>query len=65
MKGIPNQVILNKCSDENITVEELYMNMANGSTETFNLLNGSQCFKKSNDFQQFTRESFMRKLSFK
>lgn len=52
LKGIPKLVILNKCKRMNITVEELYERMYNREEMTFNLLDGSNCFRKSKSFQQ-------------
>ncbi len=64
-KGIPNQCILNKCKRMNITVEELYERMYQGEAITFDLSDGSTCFKRTKSFQQITLPQFCRTLQFK
>ena len=64
LKGIPKQVILNKCRSLNISVEELYMKLLNGEEIEFNLLDGSNCFRKNKMYEQTNMESFKRKVKF-
>ena len=64
LKGIPNQCILNYCSGHGITVEELYERLYRGEAVTFNILDGSNCFRKSKMFQQLNPESFTRTVRF-
>ena len=64
MKGVPKQVILNKCKRMDITVEELYERMYNGESMTFNLLDGCNCFRKSKCYQQVNLSVFERTLRF-
>ena len=64
MKGIPKQVIINKVKRMNITVEELYERMYNGEEIEFNLLDGTNCFKKTKCFQQINLSSFIRRVHF-
>ena len=65
LKGIPNQCILNYCTDNGITVEELYMKLYNGETIEFDLLNGTPGFQKTTTFEQTTRDVFKRRVQFK
>ena len=64
LKGIPKQVILNKCKHENISVEELYLKLYNGEEITFNLLDGSNCFRKTKSYQQINLPVFNRTVKF-
>ena len=64
MKGVPKQCVLNKCKRLGITVEELYERMYNGESVTFDLTDGSNCFKKTKTFQQITLPQFYRKVQF-
>ena len=64
LKGIPKQVILNKCRALNVTVEELYMKLLKGEEIEFNLLDGSNCFRKNKMYEQTNMESFKRKVKF-
>ena len=64
LKGIPNKCILNYCSKNKISVEELYMKLYNGETITFNILDGSQGFKKTSTFEQTNRKEFTRNIKF-
>jgi hypothetical protein len=64
LKGIPDQVIKNYCKDNGITVEELYLQMYNGKEITFDLLNGSTCFRKNKTYHQYTPTVFTRKIQF-
>lgn len=64
MKGIPKQVILNKCKRMNISIEELYMRMYNGEEMSFNLLDGSHCFRKTCNYEMTNLSNFTRKVKF-
>ena len=64
MKGIPQPVINNYCKDNGITPEDLYMLLYMGQEITFDLLNGSNCFRKNKYYEQYTPASFMRKVKF-
>ena len=64
LKGIPKQVILNKCRALNVSVEALYMKLLQGEEVEFNLLDGANCFRKNRTYQQTNMESFKRKVRF-
>lgn len=64
LKGIPKQVILNKCKRMGISVEELFERMYKGESMTFDLLDGSNAFRKSKTFQQTNLPKFARTLRF-
>ena len=65
MKGVPDDVIINTCKDMNITVEELYERMYDGSEIDFNLLNSNKPkFEFTKDFQIMIKEKFSRKVKF-
>lgn len=64
MKGVPKQCVLNKCKRMGITVEELYERMYNGESITFDLTDGSNCFKKTKTFDQITLPQFYRRVQF-
>ena len=64
LKGIPHQVIINKCKRLNISVEELYERLYRGEAFTFNLLDGTNAFRKSKCFQQLNLPAFNRTLRF-
>ena len=64
MKGIPQSVILNHCSKRNWTLEELYMKLFNGEKIVFDLLDGSNCFRKNKYYEQYTPKVFKRTVSF-
>ena len=64
LKGIPKQCIINKCKRLGITVEELYERLYKGEEITFDLLDGSNCFKKSKSYQQINLPAFNRKVKF-
>lgn len=65
MKGVPEDVIINTCDDMNISVEELYERMYEGSEVDFNLLNSDKPkFDFTKDFQIMVREKFSRKVKF-
>ena len=64
LKGIPKQVILNHCKKSNISIEDLYMKLLSGEQIQFNLLDGSNCFRKNSTYQQTNMETFYRRVSF-
>ena len=64
MKGVPKQCVLNKCKRMGITVEELYERMYHGESITFDLTDGSNCFRKTKTFDQVTLPQFYRKVQF-
>jgi hypothetical protein len=64
LKGIPNQVILNHCERNDISVIDLYMNLLNNETVEFDLTDGSTCFKKTKCYEQITQDNFKRKIRF-
>ena len=64
LKGIPKQVILNKCSRMKISPPELYERMFNGQSVTFNLLDGTNCFRKNKFFEMCNVPEFHRTLKF-
>jgi hypothetical protein len=64
MKGIPEQVLLNYCKNNNLTVEELYMQLYNGESITFDLTDGCNCFRKTRMFDQVTLDKFSRRVQF-
>jgi hypothetical protein len=64
MKGVPEQVILNYCKNENIDVEELYCRLYNGQKIEFDLKDGSTAFKKTRGFEQITLSKFKRTIRF-
>ena len=64
LKGIPHQVILNKCKRMQIGVEELFERLYRGEEITFNLLDGSNAFRKTKSFMQTNLPAFNRKLKF-
>ena len=64
LKGIPKQVILNHCRRLNISIEDLYMKLLAGEEVEFNLLDGSNCFRKNSTYQQTNMQSFKRRVSF-
>ena len=64
MKGVPKQVILNHCKRLGISVVELYERMYQGEEMTFDLTDGSNCFRKTKTFNQVTLPQFTRTLKF-
>lgn len=64
LKGIPYQVIINKCKRLGISVEELYERLYRGEEIAFNLLDGSNAFRKSKSFQQTNLPTFTRRVRF-
>lgn len=64
LKGIPKQVILNKCTKLGVKPVELYERMYNGESFTFDLLDGANCFRKDRFFQMTNVSKFNRTLKF-
>lgn len=64
LKGIPKQVVINKAKRLGITIEELYEKLYNGEIIYFDLLGGSNCFKKTLFYEQTTLSHFERKIKF-
>jgi hypothetical protein len=64
MKGVPQQCLINYCQKRGISVEELYKTMYNGASATFDLTDGSPCFRKTKTYQQITLDKFSRTLKF-
>ena len=64
LKGIPKQCIINYCKRNNFTIEELYEKLYNGEVVIFNLLDGSNCFKKTKSYQQTNLQTFNRTVKF-
>ena len=64
LKGIPHQVIMNKCKRLNIGIEELYERLYKGEEITFDLLDGNNGFRKSKCFEQTNLPTFLRKVKF-
>lgn len=58
LKGIPKQCILNKCKRMGITLEKLYERLYDGEEMKLNLLDGSDCFKKSKSYHQINLPVF-------
>jgi hypothetical protein len=64
LKGIPEKVILNYCENQNITPIQLYEQLYEGKIIDFDLTQGSNCFRKTNTFNQITLDRFKRKIKF-
>ena len=64
LKGVPKQCILNKCKRMEITVEELYERLYKGEKITFDLTDGTNCFRKTKTFEQITLSQFTRTVYF-
>ena len=64
LKGIPHQVILNKCKRMKIGIEELYERLYKGEEITFDLLDGNNAFRKSKCFEQTNLSTFKRRVKF-
>jgi hypothetical protein len=64
MKGIPEQCLLNYCTKNNITPEQLYRDLYEGKEAEFDLTDGKVCFKMTNTFDQMTLSKFSRKIKF-
>ena len=56
--------LVNHCRRLSITVEDLYMKLLTGVQVEFNLLDGSNCFRKNTMYQQTNMLVFKRKVSF-
>ena len=58
-------MLINTCNDMEISVEELYERMYEGSEVDFNLLNSNKPkFEFTKDFQIMIKEKFSRKVKF-
>ena len=64
MRGVPKQCIINYCKKNNISIEELYEKLYKGEEVTFDLLDGSNGFKKTKSFQQINLQTFNRTVKF-
>jgi hypothetical protein len=64
LKGIPNQVILNHCKNNNITPLQLYKDMYNSKKISFDLTDGSTCFEFKPDYSIVTKKLFTREICF-
>ena len=64
MRGVPKQCIINYCKKNNLTLEQLYDKMYNGESITFDLLDGSNAFKKTKSYQQINLPNFKRIMKF-
>ena len=64
LKGIPHQVILNKCKRMKIGIEDLFEKLYRGEEIEFNLLDGNNGFRKTKSFEQTNLPVFTRKLKF-
>ena len=64
MKGIPQEVIKREAEKRNITIEDLYMILYKGNEITFNLLDGSNCFRKNDFYEMETPSEFARRIQF-
>ena len=64
MKGIPQPVLFRHCHKNEYTMEDLYMELYEGHTIEFNLLEGSNCFRKNKSYEMFTPDVFLRKIHF-
>ena len=65
MKGVPRQCVIQKAKRMGITVEELYERMYSGEPIVFNLLDGSNAFRKTKSYQQINMKAFDRIIQFK
>jgi hypothetical protein len=64
MKGIPEQVLMNYCKNNNLLVDELYLKLYDGEMITFDLTDGCNCFRKTRTFDQVTLNNFSRRVKF-
>ena len=64
LKGIPNQVILNYCTNNKLTPIELYKKMYDGEKVKFDLTDGSCCFDFKPDYSIITKKLFTREVCF-
>ena len=64
MKGIPQPVLYKYCKNKNWTMEDLYMYLFHGNMVRFNLLDGSNCFRKNKNYEMVTPEIFIRTVKF-
>jgi hypothetical protein len=65
LKGVNDKALLALCKRKQITVEELFEDMARNNTDyTFDLVEGKPCFKKTKTYQMVTLPHFTRKVKF-
>ena len=64
MKGIPEEVIKREAEKREISIEDLYMLLYKGESITFNMKDGSNCFRKNDFYQMITPSSFTRTIKF-
>ena len=64
MKGIPEEVIKREAIKRGISIEDLYMLLYNGEAITFDMKDGSNCFRKNDFYQMITPSSFTRTIKF-
>jgi hypothetical protein len=65
MKGIPEQVIINWCKNNETSLEDLYKRLYDGERIIFDLTDGTNCFKRTKTWDQVTLNSFKRAICFK
>ena len=64
LKSIPTQVIQNHAKNENLTIEEIYKILYDGDPIKFNMLDGSNGFRKNKFFEMETPSEFYRIVHF-
>jgi hypothetical protein len=64
MKGIPERVLLTYCKKYEITPMDLYQQLYDVAIIDFDLTQGSNCFKKTNTFNQITLDRFKRTVKY-
>lgn len=64
MKALLVQVIINKAKRLNISIKKLYELLYKGEEISFNMLDGSTCFRKNKFYKQIIPREFMRKVKF-
>jgi DNA polymerase elongation subunit (family B) len=64
MKGIPEQVLMNYCKNNNLLIDELYLKLYDDEMITFDLTDGCNCFRKTRTFDQVTLNNFKRRVKF-
>ena len=64
MKGIPEEVIKREAMKRGINIEQIYMLLYNGEEITFNMKDGSNCFRKNDFYEMITPSTFTRTIKF-
>ena len=64
MKGIPQPVLYRHCRACGWTMEDLYNALYLGDTIQFDLLAGSNCFRKNKSYEMYTPDVFLRTVHF-